>query len=249
MNAPECFQKAANWQKAATSLFWLNAGLSFALIFAKNSNYEAILSIPLCALVAGSLMVSVRSRCLINDGNGAQRAVQIADALGVACEHPVRNGYYNSSRSPGLPRLFAITCESAGLTKEILQEMLTRHILKLSAYILIFLIYLGYAKADVSILAVIAQTVFSGDLIGGLVNLLRYLHKVQKTEQALIQFFRTSSDINDPHALAIGLAAHTDYECAKEESAVLLDSKIYDKRNSGYTERWNRLRSEFKIDS
>lgn len=141
------------------------------------------------------------------------------------------------------------TCESAGLTKVILEEMFTGHLFKMAVFTVVFVAYVSYAKADASILAVSAQALFSAELLGSLLSLQRYLRKVRGVEQALVQFFRTSSDINDPDALAIGIASHVDYECAKEESAILLDSKIFQRLNPRYSEKWNRLRAEFKIDS
>lgn len=249
MDAPECFRKATTWQTVGNVLFWANVAVSFSLIFAKNTKFENILSIPLGAMVVTSLLVSLRSRYLINDGNATLRTVQIADALGAASEHPIREGYYNSSLAPGFRRLLATTCESAGLTKVILEEMFTGHLFKMAVFAVVFVAYVSYAKADASILAVSAQALFSAELLGGLVCLQRYLRKVRGVEQALVQFFRTASDINDPEALAIGIASHVDYECAKEESAILLDSRIFRKLNPRYSEKWNRLRAEFKIDS
>lgn len=249
MNAPDCFREAARWNLAGSWLFALNALLSFGLIFTKDTRIEPFLAAFLCVLVVGSLFVSLRSRCLINNGNTAQRAAQFANAFGVACEHPVRDGYYNSALRPGLRRLLATTCESAGLTKEILHEMFTAHLFKVVGFGIIFLAYICYWKSDSSIIAVAAQTLFSADLIGSLVGMIRYSQKVRTAEQTLVNFFRTAADLDDPHAMAIGLSAHVDYECAKEEAAILLDSKIYDKLNPSYTERWNRLRAEFKIDA
>lgn len=249
MNAPECFKKAVRWQTAGSWLFGLNALLSFGLIFTKGTRIEPFLAALLCAMVVGSLFVSLWSRCLINNGNTAQRTAQFADAFGVSCEHPVRDGYYNSSLRPGLRRLLATTCESAGLTKEILHEMVTDQLFKVAGFGVIFLAYVCYWKSDANVIAVAAQTLFSADLVGSSVGMIRYSQKVERAEQALVNFFRTSVDLDDPQAMAIGLSAHVDYECAKEEAAILLNSKIYDKRNPDYTERWNRLRTEFKIDA
>lgn len=249
MNAPQYFQKAAKWQGIGTWLFSLNSLLSVGLIFLKDSRVEPFLAVLLCVLVVGSVFVSIWSRCIINNGNTAQREAQFSDAFGVGCEHPVRDGYYNSSLGPGLRRLLATTCESAGLTKEILGEMVTAQLFKVVGFGIIFLAYVCYSKTDASIVAVAAQTLFSGELIGSLVEMMRYSNKVKIAGQALLNFFRTSANLDDPHAVAIGLSAHVDYECAKEEAAILLDSKIYNRLNPSYTERWNRLRTEFKIDS
>lgn len=248
MNAPIYFKRATKWQTAGLCLFGLNTLISFGLIFTKNTKFEPFLAWSLCVLVIGSVFVSLWSRYLINNGNTAQRTAQFADAFGVACDHPVRNGYYNTSLQPGLRRLLATTCECAGLTKEILLEMFTVHLFKVVGFGMIFLTYVTYWKTDASIVAVAAQTLFSGNLLGTLVEMIRYTQKVQRTEQALVNIFRTSADLDDPHTMAIGIAAHVDYECAKEEAAILLDSKIYERLNPSYTERWSRLRIEFKID-
>jgi hypothetical protein len=248
MNAPECYQQAAKWQKAGSCFFVLNILLSFGLIFLKDTKVEPFFVALLCLLVIGSVLVSIRTRCLINDGNTAQRTAQFADAFGVACEHPVRDGYYNSSLGPGLRRLLATTCESAGLTKEILRKMVTEEFFKVAGFGVAFIAYVSYWKTNSNIVTVAAQTLFSGELAGSVYMMLRYASKARRSYEALIALFRTSANLDDPHAAAIGMSAHVDYECAKEEAAILLDSKIYEKLNPAYTKRWDRLRTEFKID-
>lgn len=249
MDASKCFATAKKWDSYGSGLFAINTFLSFGLIFVKNTKSEPYLAFPLCALVFVSLFLTLWSRYWINKGNGARRVAQFADAFGVACDHPAREGYYNNSLQPGLRRLLATTGESSGLTREILEEMVREKIFKLAGFVVIFLCYIGYWRADSNIVAVIAQALFSGDLVGNLVNSLRYSWKVQRAHDSIITLFRTRADFDDPHTLAIGLSAHVDYECAKEEAGILLDSKIYDRKNPDYTRRWDRLRGEFKIDS
>lgn len=248
MNAPKCYKQAAKWKQAGSWLFTLNTFLSFGLIFLKDAKVAQFFVALLCLLVIGSVLVSIRLRCLINDGNTAQRTAQFADAFGVACEHPVRDGYYNSALGPGLRRLLATTCESAGLTKEILREMVTAEFFKIVGFGIVFIAYVSYWKTDSNVVTVAAQALFSGELAGSLYAMMRYSAKAQRAHDALINLFRTSANLDDSHASAIGLSAHVDYECAKEEAAILLDSKIYQKLNPAYTERWNRLRTEFKIE-
>ena len=239
MSAGDLYQKAAKLQKFGTVLFGISTAITFSLIFARNTKYEIWLALPLVALAGLSLLISLRSRILINDGNGRLRSAQLADALSVSCEYPVGEGYYNSSLPSGIRRLLATTCESAGLTLEILEDMLTLQASKLVVFVVIFLFYLGYAKADVSVLAVGAQIIFSGELIASAVNLHRYLRKTRDVHKTLLQFFRTETSIDEGEALAVGLTAHVDYECAKEEAAVLLSSRLFKKKNPAYTARWN----------
>ena len=126
--------------------------------------------------------------------------------------------------------------------------MVTWEFFKVTGFGIAFIAYVSYCKTDSSVVAVAAQTLFSGELAGSLYSMMRYSTKAQRAHDALINLFRTSATLDDPHVSAIGLSAQVDYECAKEEAGILLDSGIYEKLNPGYTERWNRLRTEFKID-
>lgn len=248
MSPGEFFKKAATLQKLGTWLFWISSTLTVSLLFARNTKFELWLSIPLVSLAGITLFISLRSRILVNDGNAKLREAQLADALAASCEYPAKEGYYNSLLPSGMRRLFATTCESSGLTAEILNEMLCRQTRKLAGFILVFLIYLGYAKADASILAVTAQIVFSGDLIATTVNLYRYQRKSRQVHQTFLHIFRTRADTEDAEALAVSLTAYADYECAKEESAILLSRKIFDEKNPDYSIRWEKIRKDFKID-
>ncbi len=96
-------------------------------------------------------------------------------------------------------------------------------------------------------LLLLAQTLFSGDLILNWVRMERFRDRTLRVHESLRQFFLQGGDTTKANGLAIVVAAFTDYECAKDEAAARLDSSVFNKMNSDLSQRWEELEAQLKI--
>jgi hypothetical protein len=234
-------------ERFATWVFRVVTLLSAVMVLWSNQTTEGLLEPLLIVATITGLILSFLIQYWQNEGNRAVRATQISDAFDVPIGDAARQGYYNNSVPPSFLRLVVTTFENSLFTKEILHKMLFRQRTTSCVFLVVFILLLAYRWTSLSWMLLIAQTLFSGDILLQWIRMERFRSRVGSVYDRLHQFFLQRATAGVPHEFAISLSAFADYECSKDEASIHLDSDIFTKLNPTLTQRWEQIKLDLKI--
>jgi len=221
--------------------------LSAIALLAPQPAVQGVVNPLLIVATVAGLAVSVLTQIWQNEGNRLLRATQLADALGVPVGITAKEGYYNNLLPPSVARLAATTFENTHFSSAVLQRMVCKERIVAGAYLLLFLFLIACRWTSAGLLVLLAQALFSADVLMHWVRMERFQNRVSNIREHLHQFFVQGGMAGDRNALAVALAAFTDYECAKAEAAMPLDGKLFKKLNPTFSKEWDQLRTALKI--
>jgi len=202
-----------------------------------------------CLIVATVLAIiaTVVTTIYQTEGNRAMRATQLSDSLGAGSGEPVRADYYNNILPKTLLRLAATTLENTLFTKTILSKMAVKMRVKVIAYFLLMLVLFTCRQTPTGWLVLLAQTLFSADLALKSIRLERFRVRTVRVHEHLEQFFLQAGGAERPNDIAVLIGAFTDYECAKDEAAIPLESKYFDELNPELSKKWDEMQVRLKL--
>jgi len=247
MKFDELFNVAKKFDKFGSVVFSLVLAISIALLVFPGPHGEAILHPCLIVLAIAAIVCTVVTTIYQTEGNCALRDSQLSDGLGAGVGEPNREDYYNNALPKSMRRLAATTLENTFFTKEVLSAMATRERIKNAAYFLVLLALMACRWTSTEWLLILSQTLFSADLILQWIRLERFRLRTNRVYARLEQFFLQNADINRPNDIAILLAAFTDYECAKDEAVLPLDSEVFEKLNPRLSTEWEEIKKRLGI--
>lgn len=228
-------------------VFWIVFVLSLTTLLIPNPSLQGVTTPVLILLCIGGLVSSALALIWQTDGNQMLRANQLTDAFRVPVGSMARTGYYNNEFPPSMDRLAATIFENSLFSSRVLDRMLMKERWTVALYAVVFVLLMTYRGSSLELLLLLAQTVFSVDVVFRWVRMERYLRRVCCVNRELRQFFVQGGTTTDPRGLAIVLKAFSDYECAKDEAGMPLDSTVFRAINPLVTKEWDVMRSELKI--
>jgi hypothetical protein len=246
MSAAELFKRADLADSVSTWILRIVVGLSIILL-AQPTTQRIVEPILLVATIVG-LFLEFLTRTFQNEGNRLLRGSQLANALAVPLGPDAPEGYYNNPFPPSVNRLAATTLENAIFSRAILRKMLNRERLHSGLYVCLFLFLIAFRGTSMSWILLLSQTIFSADVVGHWLRMERFEKNVARIEQRLRQFFIQGVAGKEKTKLAIALIAFSDYECAKDEAAMPLDGKTFEKLNPRLSKEWEELKTALKIE-
>jgi hypothetical protein len=245
--ASDNFEVAARADKYGGMVFYLVMAIS-AILAAHDTPQTDEFGHP-CLIVATVLAIiaTVVTTIYQTEGNRALRATQLSDSLGAGAGETLRADYYNNILPKSLVRLAATTLENTLFTKAILSKMAVKMRFKVVAYFLLMLIFFTCRQTPTGWLVLLAQTLFSADLVLKLIRLERFRVRTVRVHEHLEQFFLQAGGAEKPNDIAVLIGAFTDYECAKDEAAVPLESKHFEKMNAELSKKWDEMQVRLKL--
>jgi len=247
MNASGHFRTAGKADSCGSVIFYAVVLVSAALLIFPKPEIEAVAHPLLIVSAMLAIICTVFTTIHQTEGNRALRATQLSDAFGAGVGEPIRQDYYNNVLPRTMRRLAATTLENTFFTKELLSQMATKERVKNGAYFVLLLILLVCRLTPTSWLLVVAQTLFSADLILKWIRLERFRIRASRAYTHLEQFFLQNGDTNRPNDMAVLLGAFTDYECAKDEAVIPLDERIFNKLNPTLSKEWEQEQKRLNI--
>jgi hypothetical protein len=247
MNSSECFRVAARSEVIGSQTFYAVTVTSGILVAFPRPELEALLH-PILIVAAFVAIVSTAVTSIYQtQGNHLLRASQLSDALEATVGDKTPESYFNSPVSPSFQRLATTTLENTLFTGEILSKMLVKERWKIAIYSCTLLLLLTCRETSTGWLLLLAQTLFSADLVLAWIRMERYRVRTNQVHESLRQFFLQDGSVEKPNGLAIVLAAFTDYECAKDEATLPLDSAVFGKLNEVFSKRWEEMKLQLNI--
>lgn len=247
MNPSNSFIVASNSQRVAGWIFWLIAAISVVLILCPASGFDCYLQPVLVVLSIGGLISGFVTMIYQNRGNHFLRASQLTNSLGVPVGDELRTTYYNNDCPPSIVRLAATTMENSLFTSEVLAVMLRSERTKTAGYLVLFVWFLAYRNTSLNWVVLMAQSVFSADIILNWLKMERFRFRAWEVHKRLHDLFLHGSSPKKQIGIAVILAAFSDYECAKDEAAMVLDGKVFEKLNPSVSARWEDIKRNLKI--
>src|SRR5437773_7446075 len=247
MTARDYYKVASKADGLGAWIFYIVLTCSTGLLLVPGPKAEAWLHPGLVALAILAIVCTVITTIYQTEGNRILRASQLSDAFGVGIGEPIRDGYYNNALPKTALRLAATTLENTFFTKEILLRMLTKERIKNCIYFILLVALFACRWTSTSWLLMLAQTVFSADLILNWIRLERFRIRANRVHAHLEQFFLQRGDAGQPSGIAILLAAFTDYECAKDEAVIPLDQKVFERLNPALSKKWEGIKQRLSI--
>lgn len=248
MNTAEsCFRAATLADKCGTAVFYFVFAISSVLLAFEGPKVESFGHPALIVAAALAITCTVVTTIYQTEGNRALRATQLSDALGAGMGEDIRQDYYNNLLPQSIRRLAATTLENTLFTKEILSKMAVKQRFKGGFYFILLVALLVYRETPTNWLLMLAQTLFSADLLLKWIRLERFRVRANRVHQHLSQFFLQNGDPTRPNDMAVLLGAFTDYECAKDEAVMPLEDKIFKRLNPELSRKWQELQERLRI--
>jgi len=247
VNVDQRFRAAAISDRVSTIIFWVVAALSALLLLVEsplvNRIVEPILIVAGISGIGAAFLTSV----LQTRGNGLLRESQLSTSLGASTGDSIKPDYYNNQLPNSLARLAATTLENTLHTLRVLSRMLRRERTITSVYLILFVLLMAYRWTSLPWLLLLTQTLFSTEVALRWFRMERLNFRTNQVHNRLRQFFQQGGKTRTPNGIAIALAAFTDYECAKDEAALPLDSKVFHKLNRSVSTEWDQMRRKLNI--
>ena len=246
MNSKECFQDAGRATIAGSWIFYGVTAVSAVLLVFPGPALPPYLHPLLVVAAAASVVFTVIAAVLQTRGNRLLRESQLADALNSGLAARPQAGYYNNDLAPGVDRLAVTTLENTLFSAAIADRMLRTERLRNGIYLLILILLMVSRGTGTELLLLLAQTVFSADLILNWIRLEVFRARTAAVHQRLKDVFLQGGTAAN-NRLAILLAAFAEYECAKDTAAMPLDSKLFNVMNPELTAEWEQLKRQLSL--
>lgn len=223
-------------------LFLLTIIISFILLFDfKHKDVFITLSI---VLTLGYIVLSnINDIYFSNLAEMERRKSLLKESFNINITLKETNKYYNNDEIPSIKKLGLNCYESAFFTKKVVDKMMFANIIKITIFILIYIILMIQLE-NLELLLVITQTLFSAEILFYFIKLCYYkfqLDKICKEFQDIFFIRGISSNME-----VLLLDATMDYECLKSYCKIAASSKIFNKYNKVWSDEWNKLLKKLK---
>ena len=152
--------------------------------------------------------------------------------------------YYNNEAQPSIEKLGLNCYESAFFTKKVVDKMLPKNIIKISIFIIIYIVLMIKLK-NMDLLLVITQTLFSAEIIFSFIKLCYFKFQLDKVCNEFQNIFLIIGLKNKDVNILI-LDATMDYECLKSYCKISTSSKIFFENNNRWSKEWQKLLNKIK---
>lgn len=242
-----CFKIAARADRCGSWVFYTMFAASTVLAIWENPLTDKICHPCLIVIAVLSVIATVVTTIYQTEGNCALRATQLSRGLGAGTGESIRADYYNNELPRSLRKLAASTLENTLFTRAILSKMLTRMRVKVGIYFIMLLAFFTFRETPTSWLVVLAQTLFSGDLVLKLIRMERFHVRTARVHQRIYDYFLLADGTEKPNDTAVVIGGFTDYECAKDEAASPLEPKYFDQLNPELSKKWEEMQVRLKL--
>jgi hypothetical protein len=166
----------------------------------------------------------------------------LSHAFGKPLSHKQTVAYYNNSAKTTTARVAAQVLESSFFSKDTLSQMVARERIKVVFYALLWLVIILYRRTDLAVIGVVAQIVFSEQIISRWIRLEWFRWQCEKTYSQLFTLFQSKAKLEIPAWESLGR-----YEIAKATSCISLSTSIFERSSQRMNKEWDEIRSTLSI--
>ncbi|MBU1194093.1 MAG: hypothetical protein KKE62_07365 [Proteobacteria bacterium] len=233
--------------KATGSLFWIIAGVSLFIPYAKAEIEIKIQPLFICLVLIYFCLSQFSRFYLLPKAERKRRQQLLSNSFGAPLSHDRTALYYNNEYTPNIVRLGANTMENSFFSKEVAGQMLFPKRIITFAYMIIWIFLFALPECKPETLMWITQLVFSTEIFIQWLTLELLRSSYKDTYDALHSLFLNGIDDESPKVIATILDFFTAYEVAKHSAGFLLSSKVFFKLNEELTQRWKQIREDLNM--
>jgi len=228
-------------------LFLISAILSIAILYTNSIEYPLVKQlIEICFMIVViiySILSIYNSYYLIPSVEKLRRKQLLSDSFGVPLTSENTENYYNNEFIPSLNRLGMNVLENSFFAKNVCLKMAEKERLKIFIYFLLWIIAMAYRNTDLSLILIITQIFFSGEIIISFIKIEMLRFENSSIYDKLYTYFLHDISSTTPRGIATILDLFTSYEVAKANASLKQSSKIFMQLNPRLTEEWKMIRN------
>jgi hypothetical protein len=228
-------------------LFLMSAILSIAILYTNSIQYPVIKQAIEVSFVVIVILYSIlsmyNSYYLIPSAEKLRRMQLLSDSFGVPLTSENTENYYNNEFLPSLNRLGMNVLENSFFAKNVCLKMAEKGRIKILTYFLFWIVAMTYRNTDLSLIIIITQVLFSGEIIINFIKLEMLRFQNNSIYDKLYTYFLHDISSTTPQGIATILDLFTSYEVAKANASLKQSSKIFMELNPKLTEEWDSIRN------
>lgn len=237
------------FDKTSILLYWLIFVFSLVILYVKDVSISNIISsIFILLTLSFSITNNILKIYLIPRIENKRRVHLLSNSLGVRLDHEKTYGYYNNGIDPSILRLGANVFENSLFAKTVVSKMLFKERIKMVIYTTIFLASILYKGFDLSIVAIIAQTLFSGEIISKWLYMEYLRCENERIFENMNNIFLSYVDNKKVEFQAQIIANLVRYESIKAYCGIKQSSKIFSEINKETSIKWEEIKRDLKVD-
>lgn len=156
-------------------------------------------------------------------------------------------GYYSSDESDTYRRIAAQLLENTFFSKAILASMLLVERSKVIIYAIVWLVAALNRQADLAVIGVVAQVLFSEHILSQWVRMEWLRARVERVYSDLFALFCGATNAESAEFKARVVDSLLRYETGKAQAGVSLSSRVFKNQNAQLTEHWAHQASSLGI--
>ena len=237
------------FEKISKILYLILFILSLVILYVNDKNVNNILSglfiiITLYFFISNNYLKIY----LIPRIENKRRVHLLSNSLGVHLDYENSNGYYNNSIQPSLLKLGANVFENSLFSKAVVSKMLLKERMKIALYTCLFFGSIIYKGIDLSAVTIVAQTLFSGEIISKWI----YMEFLQSENERIFdnmhRVFLSYTDNKKIEFNAQIIDNFVRYESAKAYCGIKQSTRIFFEINGETSNEWKEIKKTLKID-
>jgi hypothetical protein len=227
-------------------LFYVSAVFSFLAIFVEKNTHsiwypvvQTVFVLSVMAFFVGNLAIR-----LYFSPRAQRRRYDdfLSHAYGIQLSYQQTENYYNNSATTVPARIASQVLENSFYSKNTASSMATVERIKVIPYLLLWFIVALTRSADLSIVAVAAQFVFSEQIVSRWLRLEWLRLRCESIFDELFQLLKSGSNLELPAVRLLGA-----YEIVKATAGIMLSTRLFE-RNQEQTDReWAQIRTTLSI--
>lgn len=230
-------------------LFWAVSILSIAALLVNRAAhpvaYDAIQSGFVVCVLVFFVLGQAQKLYFFPRAEDARRRELLQNSFDVPLTTEVTVGYYNNEQTNPVKRLAASTMESAYFTSNISRKMLVGQRAMTLGYLCLYLVAILNRSTDLEILAVLAQVLFSEDILSRWIRLEWLRNRSEKVFDSLNAMLLAKPARTVAQSQTVDLFCF--YESTKSTAAIVLSSSMFHKHNSDLTAKWEQIRQKLGL--
>lgn len=248
----ERYYRPLEWAGTGSNwLFWLVGVLSIGALVvdrAKDAKaYELVQGVFIIGVLALFALGQAIRLYWTPRAEDKRRDSLLSDAFSVAITHERPTGYYNNEQTNPITRLCASLLEDSFFSKNVVLAMARWERFRMALYVIAWLMALINRSTDLAFGAVVAQAIFSEQIISHWLRLEWLRMRFEKVYDGLYQLIQTTTNFDHDTFRARVVSAYGSYETSKGYGGITLSDGVFKKLNPTLSAEWEEIRKTLHL--
>lgn len=229
-------------EKISEAVFYVAGALSVLVLLVDgktqplaNEILQATFAVSVVAIFATGIVIRVY---FATRAHAKRVADFVSNAFNVPLLPNLSEGYYNTPDGDAYVRMGASLLENTLFTKSILARMLLFERSRAGLYICVWIWALSYRAANLELVAIAAQVLFSEQLLSRWIRMEWLRLRAERLYDDVYALFQATADTATVQFRARVIEALIRYETSKAQAGVSLSSRAFKRLNPDLSSAW-----------